>query len=121
MEGGDLNERTLRRLPFVLAGACLAMGALGLAMTAGQRTLLVPFEPIDYSLMVQDSTPSGPTMSGAPGAALEQLQPEAQYVAVLTEKPGAVPDPVFTIPQANRTSPTSGGGPVPPVAVPGNR
>lgn len=106
MEGGGLNERTLRRLPFVLAGVCLATGAFGLAMTFSERTALVAFEPVDYSLMVQDPSPPGPT-STAPGSALDRLQPESELMAAVTEEPAA---PVFTAPPAARASAASAGG-----------
>jgi hypothetical protein len=124
MEGGALNERTLRRLPFALASACLVTGALGLAMTFSERADLIPYQPVDYSLLSQAPAPSGPS-SGAPGSALDGLAPESQFVANLVEEP---PAPVVPAPAAPRVSaaaaPSSGlavvaAVPATPTAEPG--
>lgn len=88
MEGGALSHKTLRRLPVALAAVCLATGAVGLAMTFQERTSLVPFEPIDYSLVVREPTTAGPSLD-APGADLDALTPQTEFVAAIVEEPEA--------------------------------
>jgi len=89
MEGGAIGERTLRRLPFALAAACLATGALGLAFTLHERTLLVPYQPVGYADAVRE--PDTKRKGGeAPGSLLDGLTPESQFVAEVAETPAVV-------------------------------
>jgi hypothetical protein len=107
MEGGRLSERTLRRLPFALAAVCLATGAVGLAMTFNERTLLVPYQPIDYELRLQAPATAGP-VGHAPGADLDGLSPEPEFVAAVTEEQVAPAVPVAST--APRISAAAAGG-----------
>jgi hypothetical protein len=90
IEGG-MNQRARGRTTFALAALCLGTGAAGLFATfVESRVPVVPFEPIDYSVLRVQETEAGPGQ-GAPGSTLDGLNPEAELVATVTEEATAPP------------------------------
>ncbi len=108
IEGG-MNQRARGRATFALAALCLGTGAAGLFATVVQsRVPVVPFEPIDYSMLRVQETEAGPGQS-APGSMLDGLNPEVELVATVTEE-AAAPPPVAPTNSARVSAAGSVGG-----------